>query len=62
MVGKHVIVYGEPGRFGGWPANKGYSLWINYVTNILCTEQIHLYAFLTMIQHIPEVSSLSEFR
>ena len=24
---KHVIVYGEPGRFGGWPANNGIWSW-----------------------------------
>ena len=24
---KHGIVYGEPGRFGGWPANNGVWIW-----------------------------------
>ena len=28
---EHVIVYGEPGRFGGWPANHGMWNWGNEV-------------------------------
>jgi acyl-CoA thioesterase-1 len=27
VSGKHVIVYGEPGRFTGWPANNGLWSW-----------------------------------
>lgn len=27
LPGKHVIVYHEPGRFGGWPANRGIWSW-----------------------------------
>ena len=29
MVDKHVVVYYEPGRFGGWPANHGIWSWGN---------------------------------
>ncbi|HUW20647.1 MAG TPA: exo-alpha-sialidase [Sedimentisphaerales bacterium] len=28
---KHVIVYGEPGRFAGWPANNGVWIWGNEI-------------------------------
>lgn len=28
---KHVVVYGEPGRFGGWPANNGVWSWGNEI-------------------------------
>ncbi|HOE10450.1 MAG TPA: sialidase family protein [bacterium] len=28
---KHVVVYGEPGRFGGWPANHGIWSWDNEI-------------------------------
>lgn len=28
---KHVTVYGEPGRFGGWPANFGIWIWDNEI-------------------------------
>jgi hypothetical protein len=28
---KHVIVYKEPGRFGGWPANHGIWIWGNEI-------------------------------
>ena len=28
---KHIIVYYEPGRFGGWPANGGIWIWGNEV-------------------------------
>ncbi|MHC4154655.1 MAG: PA14 domain-containing protein, partial [Planctomycetota bacterium] len=26
-VEKHVVVYDEPGRYGGWPANGGFWMW-----------------------------------
>ena len=28
---KHVKVYDEPGRFGGWPANNGIWIWSNEI-------------------------------
>lgn len=28
---RHVTVYGEPGRFGGWPANHGMWIWGNEI-------------------------------
>jgi hypothetical protein len=28
---KHVVVYREPGRFGGWPANHGIWIWGNEI-------------------------------
>jgi hypothetical protein len=28
---QHVKVYGEPGRFGGWPANHGIWIWDNEI-------------------------------
>ncbi|HUQ92024.1 MAG TPA: sialidase family protein [Bryobacteraceae bacterium] len=28
---KHVVVYKEPGRFGGWPANNGIWVWGNEI-------------------------------
>jgi len=28
---KHVVVWGEPGRFGGWPANNGVWIWGNEI-------------------------------
>ena len=28
---KHVDVYYEPGRFGGWPANHGIWIWDNEI-------------------------------
>jgi BNR repeat-like domain len=28
---KHVKIYGEPGRFGGWPANHGIWIWGNEI-------------------------------
>ena len=28
---EHVIVYREPGRFGGWPANHGMWVWGNEI-------------------------------
>ncbi len=31
MVTKHVMVYLEPGRFGGWPANHGIWSWGNEI-------------------------------
>jgi len=30
-MGKHVMVYFEPGRFGGWPANHGIWSWGNEI-------------------------------
>ena len=30
-IPKHVIVYQEPGRFGGWPANHGIWNWGNEI-------------------------------
>ena len=27
VPGKHVMVFSEPGRFGGWPANNGIWIW-----------------------------------
>jgi len=30
-VERHVQVYGEPGKFGGWPANHGMWMWGNEV-------------------------------
>ena len=30
-VGKHVMVYCEPGRYGGWPANHGIWSWGNEI-------------------------------
>jgi predicted neuraminidase len=30
-VSKHVKVYGQPGRFGGWPANHGIWSWDNEI-------------------------------
>jgi hypothetical protein len=31
VVEKHIKVYGEPGRFGGWPANFGIWNWDNEI-------------------------------
>jgi len=31
VLGRHVIVYYEPGRFAGWPANKGVWSWGNEI-------------------------------
>ncbi|HNT87515.1 MAG TPA: hypothetical protein PKL84_06585, partial [Candidatus Hydrogenedentes bacterium] len=31
MVDRHVMVYYEPGRFGGWPANHGIWIWGNEI-------------------------------
>jgi hypothetical protein len=31
MAPKHVVVYHEPGRFGGWPANNGIWSWGNEI-------------------------------
>ena len=31
VSGKHVVVYGEPGRFTGWPANNGLWSWGNEI-------------------------------
>lgn len=31
VQGKHVIVYYQPGRFGGWPANNGIWNWKNEI-------------------------------
>lgn len=31
VTGKHVVVYGEPGRFAGWPANNGLWSWGNEI-------------------------------
>jgi hypothetical protein len=31
VTGKHVIVYGEPGHFAGWPANNGLWSWGNEI-------------------------------
>ncbi len=31
FVEKHVMVYYEPGRFGGWPANHGIWIWDNEI-------------------------------
>src|SRR4051795_13551346 len=28
---RHVVVYAEPGRFGGWPANHGLWSWGNEI-------------------------------
>ena len=28
---KHVTVFKEPGRFGGWPANNGVWIWGNEI-------------------------------
>jgi len=30
-IERHVIVFGEPGRFGGWPANHGIWSWGNEI-------------------------------
>ena len=29
LVDDHVVVFGEEGRFGGWPANHGMWRWEN---------------------------------
>lgn len=35
---KHIVVYGKPGRYAGWPANNGIWMWDGREILVGCTE------------------------